>query len=181
MPLEPGTHTLGPDNATLWVHTARTGAIAKAGHDLDIEVTSWSAKLEVDSDGVAPRLSLSADARSLRVRAGHGGLQALGDDDKAGIAKTIDDEVLEGTPIEFRSTTVAPGADGNVLDVQGELEMFGTSRPVSFMLRLDGDRLTGEATVKQTDWGRKPYSALFGTLKVADEVRVEIDGRLGGT
>ena len=38
--------------------------------------------------------------------------------------------------------------------------------------------LTGTATLKQTDWGCKPYSALFGTLKVADEVRVEIDGRL---
>ena len=29
--------------------------------------------------------------------------------------------------------------------------------------------------VKQTDWGIKPYSALFGALKVADEVEVAID------
>ena len=33
--------------------------------------------------------------------------------------------------------------------------------------------------VKQTEWGMKPYTALFGALKVADEVRVEIDARLG--
>jgi polyisoprenoid-binding protein YceI len=39
-------------------------------------------------------------------------------------------------------------------------------------------RFSGEATIKQSDWGMKPYSALFGTLKVADEVRVAIDGRL---
>ena len=32
--------------------------------------------------------------------------------------------------------------------------------------------------VKQTEWGMKPYTALFGTLKVADEVRVEIDAGL---
>ena len=39
-------------------------------------------------------------------------------------------------------------------------------------------RLTGTATVKQTDWGMKPYTALFGTLKVADEVEVAIDAGL---
>jgi polyisoprenoid-binding protein YceI len=181
MSIEPGTHTLGPDNATLWVHTGRRGAIAKVGHDLDIEVTSWSATIETEADGVAPRLSLTADARSLRVREGKGGAQSLGDDDREGIAKTIDEEVLEGTPIEFRSTTVAAGADGHTFDVQGELEMFGASRPVAFALNLDGDRLTGTAMLKQSDWGRKPYSTLFGTLKVADEVRIEVDGRLGGT
>ncbi len=38
--------------------------------------------------------------------------------------------------------------------------------------------MTGTAVVKQTEWGMKPYSALFGALKVADEVRVEIDAAL---
>jgi hypothetical protein len=42
---------------------------------------------------------------------------------------------------------------------------------------LDG-RLTGSAVLKQSEWGMKLYSALFGTLKVADEVRVEIDAGL---
>ena len=35
--------------------------------------------------------------------------------------------------------------------------------------------LSGKAVVKQTDWGMEPYSALFGALKVADEVEVEVD------
>ena len=37
---------------------------------------------------------------------------------------------------------------------------------------------TGAATVRQTDLGLKPYSILFGTLKVADEVRITIDADL---
>ena len=32
--------------------------------------------------------------------------------------------------------------------------------------------------IKQTDWKIKPYSALFGTLKVADEVEVAVDARV---
>jgi len=43
---------------------------------------------------------------------------------------------------------------------------------------VDGDHLTGSAQVKQTDWRMKPYSALFGTLKVADVVEVSIDATL---
>ena len=32
--------------------------------------------------------------------------------------------------------------------------------------------------VKQTDWKMKPFSALFGTLKVADVVEITIDARI---
>ena len=48
----------------------------------------------------------TADATSLRVREGTGGMQALGDDDKASIEQTIDDEVLKRQAIAFRSTAV---------------------------------------------------------------------------
>ena len=40
------------------------------------------------------------------------------------------------------------------------------------------DLITGSAFVKQTDWKMKPFSALFGTLKVADVVEVSIDARV---
>ena len=43
-------------------------------------------------------------------------------------------------------------------------------------MAVDADgMLRGTAVVKQSDWGMKPYSALFGALKVADEVEVAID------
>lgn len=168
---------LGPDNATLTVRTKRTGAASKAGHDLLIEVGSWSATFDPDAD---PALTLTADSRSLRVIEGSGGIQALDDDDRAGIAKTIDEEVLKGTPIEFRSTAVKglslPPGEGQSLKVEGELELAGVRHPIGFELATGEDgRLTGRATVRQSDWGMKPYSALFGTLKVADEVEVAVE------
>ena len=166
--------SFGPENALLTVRTKRTGAASKAGHDLLIEVTSWSATLDPEGD---PELTLSADSRSLRVLEGTGGIQALGDDDKAGIQQTIDDEVLEGTPIEFRSTRLELG---DPIRVEGELELHGERRPIAFELTPAGDgALTGTAVVRQSEWGMKPYSALFGTLKVADEVEVTVDTRTG--
>jgi polyisoprenoid-binding protein YceI len=179
MPIQTGTHKLGPSNGTLSVKTGRTGAAAKAGHNLVIEVTSWEATLEVGEDPSQTSVSLDADATSLRVREGTGGIQALGDDDKASIQQTIDDDVLKRQDISFRSTTVRPAADGNRISVDGELKLRGKTQPVAFdLLAGDDGKLSGSAVVKQTAWGIKPYSTLFGALKVADEVEVEVDASL---
>jgi hypothetical protein len=167
--MPPDVQRFGPENATLTVRTKRTGAASKAGHDLVIEVTSWSATLDLDAD---PALTLTADASSLRVLDGTGGVQALDDGDKAGIAQTIDEEVFEGTAIEFRSTSVEAG---DPIRVEGELELRGERRPIAFELTSRDGCFTGTAVVRQTDWGMKPYTALFGTLKVADEVQVEVE------
>ena len=179
MPMPPGTHTFGPENGTLAVRTGRTGKASKAGHDLLLHVTAWRATVEVDDASVPVRIALDADATSLRVREGTGGLKELGDDDRANIEQTIDDEVLNRQAIEFRSTSVR--ADGGKLSVEGELTLAGATRPLVLDLTLDGDRLSGSAVVKQSDWGMKLYSSLFGALRVADDVHVSFEGQLAST
>ncbi len=176
MAIQAGTHRLGPDNATLSVHTKRKGAAAKAGHDLVIHVTSWEGTLEVGDDPAATRIALDADATSLRVQKGTGGVQALGDDDKANIHQTIDDEVLKRQDISFRSTAVEPEGDGGRIRVTGDLTLAGTTRPAEFDLVVDdAGKLSGTAVITQSLWGMKPYSALFGALKVADDVEIVLD------
>lgn len=161
---------LGPEHGTLTVRTGRSGAAAKAGHDLVLEVRRWHGTLTPEE------VTLTADAGSFRVVSGSGGISPLGDEEKAGIARAIDEKVLQGGTIAYRSSRVT-ALDGGY-DVEGELDLRGTSRPLAFALRLDGDHLTGSAQVKQSDWRIKPYSALFGTLKVADAVEVSIDATL---
>jgi polyisoprenoid-binding protein YceI len=165
-------YTLGPDDGTLSVRTGRTGTVAKAGHDLLIHVDRWSATLDLDT----PKVTLDADATSLHVIEGTGGMKSLDEDDRANIRQTIDDEILKRVEISFRSTEVQQ-SDGR-LAVRGELTLVGATRPITFDLALYDDHVSGSAVVTQTEWGMKPYSALFGALKVADEVRVEIDARL---
>ena len=179
MSIKPGTYDLGPDTGTLLVKTKRAGAAAVAGHDLTIEVTSWNATLDVAADRGQSAIALEADARSLRVREGTGGIQKLGEDDKDGIRQTIEEEVLRHRVIEFRSSAVDAGPGSDRLNVRGDLQLAGSGAPITFELILGEDgRLIGSATVKQTAWGIKPYSALFGTLKVADQVEVTIDAAL---
>lgn len=179
MTIPAGTYHLGPEQATLTVRTGKGGAASKAGHNLLMEVGSWSATLQTADDPSATTIQLTADSGSITVIEGTGGIQALGDDEKVSIKKTIDDDVLKGSTIEFHSTGVQIDGNGGPLRVQGELELLGARRPLTLELRASDDgHLTGTATVKQTDWGIKPYSALFGTLKVLDEVQVALDGRL---
>jgi len=174
--IEAGTHRYGPDNATLSVRTRRGGAAARAGHDLLIHVTRWEGALEVGEDARPTGATLTADSTSLRVREGTGGIQSLGDEDKANIEQTIDDEVLRRRDIAFRSTRVEPGADGR-LSMEGELTLAGTTKPIAFDLTIGDDgHVSARAVVTQTRWGMKPYSALFGTLKVLDDVEVALEG-----
>lgn len=172
-----GTHQLGPDQATLSIHTGRAGAAAKAGHDLVIEVTEWKAELTLAEDPADARVALDADSGSLRVVEGSGGIQPLSDEDKANIEQTIDDEVLEGRPISFRSERAAPAEAGIRFD--GELRIGDARGAAGFELAIgDGDALHASTTLKQSDWGIKPYSALFGALKVRDELEILLDGHL---
>ncbi len=174
--VSPGTHTLGPDDGSLVVKTYREGVAAKAGHDLVIDVTGWSATVEV-ADG-AWSIQLSADPRSLHVREGLRGVKPLTDKDRAEIRKTIDEKVLQGRPIEFRSSAVRPAGAGPVA-VEGELTIAGSSRPVTAQLDAEPDgRLHGSVPVTQTQYGIKPYRGLMGALKVRDDVEIVIDVRL---
>jgi polyisoprenoid-binding protein YceI len=176
-----GTYTLGPDSASLKVWTGKEGKAAKAGHNLEIEVGDRSATVELGETPEDTRLSLTVSSRSLRVLAGSGGIQKLGEDDKANIGKTIDDEVLKGGEIAFHSTGVHGIEGTHDLHVHGDLNLLGGTAPVAFTLAIDDDgSVNGEVVIKQSDFGMEPYSALFGTLKVKDEVRLTVVGKLPG-
>ena len=176
MSIPAGTYRFGPDNGTLAVNTGRRGAVAKAGHDLLLHVTDWEGTLEIGADSASSRVEVRADGGSLKVQEGTGGMQALDDDDRANIEQTIDDEVLRRDQVTYRSTEVVPDGDG--LRVAGELTLQGRTAPLTLHVAVADGMLTAGGVVRQTDFGMKPYSALFGALKVADEVRVSLSAKL---
>jgi polyisoprenoid-binding protein YceI len=177
--LRAGIHELGPDTASLVVKTYREGLAAKAGHDLIIDVRQWGATLEVGEDLSQSSLRLHADARSLYPREGLRGVKPFTDKDRDEVRKNIDEKVLGGEPISFRSSAVEADGGGGRLLVRGELTIHGQSRPAGFELSVAADgHVTGTAQLVQSEWGIKPYRGLMGALKVRDSVEVVFDGVL---
>ena len=175
MSIPSGTHRFGPDNARLSLRTERAGAAAAAGHDLVIRVTSWEGELVV---GDEPGMELTADATSLRVVESTGGMQTLDERETTSIHETIDQEVLVGSGHHLPLHPSRRSRRSRV-HAEGELTLVGQTRPIVVDLTIsDAGELSGSVVVKQSDWGMKPYSALFGTLKVKDEVLVVFEGHL---
>lgn len=173
-----GSFKLGPSDGQLLVRIYREGMAKKVGHDLVMELTSWSANVTVDGDSSS--IDATADPRSFEVREASGGVKPLSDGDRADIKKNIENKVLntgKHPEILFRSTSVrSTGPDRGT--ISGELTIAGTTRPVDFDVVVNGDRARMTATVVQSQWGIKPFSAMMGALKVKDAVEMEADVRL---
>jgi len=181
MTLRTGTYTIGPGDGTLLVMTRREGAAAKMGHDLTLAAGRWSATVVVGVDPAQSSVTATIDAASLEVRDAVGGAIPITDKQRAEVAANIRDKVLavsKHPEISFHSTLIA-GDDASAV-VTGELTIAGRTRPAQLELTVadDGEHVHGVATVAQTEYGIKPYSAMLGALKVRDRVHIEVNVRL---
>ncbi len=178
-----GTYEVGPSQGTLQLHTGREGVAKKVGHDLVIEAGRWSAKVNVDADDLTrSTATVTVDTRTLEVISGEGGAKALSDKDRKDIKENIDKKVLKTDKfpeITFKSgRVVSKGADAAT--VHGDLTIMGTSRPAAMDISLTGAKAVGTMTIKQSDWGIKPFSALMGALKLADVLEVRVEATVPG-
>lgn len=183
MAMQSGRHQLGMDSGRITLRTYRDGLVAQAGHDLTIEIARWSGELVIATDLAPASLTVTADLQSLVVRDGTGGLKPLTDKDKREIAVTARkvlsaDRFPEAT---FTATGFQP-ADGGAQGEQsggvitGTLALAGRTGPLHLRVSPAGSwRYQATTTVKQTDFGIKPYTAFLGTLKVRDAVDVQVE------
>ena len=173
-----GTYDIGPSQGTFRLHTSREGMAKKVGHDLVIEATNWTAKVDVDGDDISrSTANVTVDTRSFKVVSGTGGAKPLSDKDRRDIEDNIDKKVLNTgkfPEITFGSTSVKSTGGDNVT-VLGDLTIMGTTRPASMDITVAGDKATGTMNLKQSDWGIKPFSALMGALKLADALTIQVE------
>jgi polyisoprenoid-binding protein YceI len=181
MAVHSGRLQFGSERGRIVLLTSRDGLAATAGHDLTIELTQWTAELEVADDRAPTGLTVRADMNSLVVREGRGGVKPLTDRDRREIAVTA--RKLLRVDRFPAATFTATRFDGNGDEggaIEGTLSMAGADRP----LRLTVTRKAGDGAyhatgaLRQTDYGIKPYTAFLGALKVSDQVRLEIDVEL---
>lgn len=175
-----GKYELGPEQATLRLNTFREGMARKVGHDLILEVARWDAVVEVDADDVTrSTVTASADAQSITVLDGTGGVKPVSNGDRADIKKNMDKTLQTGKhpQITFRSTSIeSQGQDRYT--VHGDLTIAGNTRPCSLDVSLEPGAAKATTTIAQTNFGIKPYSGLMGALKVRDTVDIHVEATL---
>ncbi len=176
------TVTITPTNDDLHILTTAEGAASRVGHDLVLDVDDFRASIVFDGD-LPTDVRLVAALASLRVLSGTGGLKPLTAGDRAQIlrnaAKALKADDASG--VLFASSDVARTDAG--FQLTGAVTINGVTQPLVAQVSVaEGeDRWTVSSTVelRQSDFGITPYSAMFGTLKVADVVRVQFDAAVG--
>jgi polyisoprenoid-binding protein YceI len=170
-----GSWTLDAAAGELTVRTGVAGRAARMGHRLTLAMTRWQAGVKwVEGEPSTGELVVEVD--SLQVLRGEGGVKGLSGPEKT-VARSNALKSLSASrfpQIRFLADVIAKTEDGYRL--QGTLHIRGNARPHTIDLRTDelGDswRLAAESTVRQSDFGVKPFSMLLGSLRVADEVAV---------
>jgi len=175
----PGTYSVGSDTGHLYLRTSREGVASRAGHDLLIAVRQWSGTVGIDAatgpDGLKVTIKVEVDMSSLDIVEGTGGIAPLSAHDRAEISKTARKLLdVDHFPMAvFVSTLTTSTASRGTID--GTATIRGQSAPASLDVTGDGDTSWEcHATIRQSDFGIKPYRAFFGALRLADPIGVEI-------
>jgi polyisoprenoid-binding protein YceI len=179
MPDTARRYRIGPGSGRLLVRTSRQGFAAKVGHDLTIEVTRWSGEVDTGGDDPsAASVTATIELDSFAVREGTGGALPLTAKDKTEIDGNIRKVLASGrdTTATFTSTRVTPSGTGGT--IEGNLRLNGVERPITVRVGTDGQHHRATASVVQSEFGIKPYTAFLGALKLKDQVVVEVDVEL---
>jgi polyisoprenoid-binding protein YceI len=164
-------HNIDTGKSTLTIHVGKTGALSGLGHEHEVRAPIHSGMADT---GAHPAAELRVDARELRVID-----EDSSEKDRAEVQKTmLGPEVLDSEhyqEIVFKSTVAEPAGQGQ-WTLRGNLTLHGQTRPVTVHVTLKDGRYTGDATVKQTDFGIKPPGK--AGIKAKDELRIEFEVRL---
>ena len=167
--------TLDASDGELQLRTGVTGRAARMGHRLTIAMTRWQAT--VNWDGAKPvTAELVVDTNSLEVLRGDGGVKGLSGPEKVVVRSNALRSLNAGRFPEIRFTAEAIDETDDGYRLSGILQIRGRSREQVIGLRTDdlGDswRMSAESTVRQSDYGIKPFSLLMGSVQVTDDVTV---------
>jgi len=165
--------TITPADGGLLLHTGVAGRAARMGHRLTIAMTNWRATVRwADSRPGSAELTVETD--SLEVLRGDGGVRGLSGAERALVRSNALKSLSASRfpQIRYHAEDIEKTEDGYRLT--GALQIRGASRDHVIEMRTEdlGDswRMSLESTIRQSDYGIKPYSLLMGSVQVADEV-----------
>ncbi len=178
---KPHTYTIVTSESSFWVYVEKAGLLSGLAHNHEIGVKSFSGRIVVPEAGASGgSLELDVNAQSLMVLD-----KKPSEEDKKKIYSSMHSEVLESAKyqkISFKSASVSDlkkTGDGYGFTLNGDLTLHGVTKriavPVNATITPQQLRAIGKYTLRQSDYGIKPYSAAGGTIKVKNEVVVNFN------
>lgn len=162
------------------VQAFATGILSAMGHNPTIGISKFSG--EVDFSAEAPQgqgLRLSIEAASLHV------MDDMSDKDRREIEKMMNEQVLEIAKypeILYESSAASiTRMEGSLYSaaLAGTLSFHGVTRsqPLTARVAVFGEmlRVSGEFTLRQSDYQIKPVVVAGGALKLKDELKFSFE------
>lgn len=162
------------------VQAFATGLLSSFGHSPKIEIRDYNAEIQCVPD--------TFDKAFLRVTVQTAVMEVLDElkkDDRQKLEKEMYDKVLDVThfPVavyESREITIQKlSGDLMTAQVNGDLSFRGVvqSLPLRANVTVLGTnlRITGDFTLRQSDYGIKPVSFAAGALRLKDELKFNFD------
>lgn len=155
------------------------GFIARRYPTHRVEVKNFSGIIEVSDRGEAQvAVEVEAEAKSLTNAD-----EAMTEFERREFHNVLNNLVLESDKfpkIKFVSVSISDArmsGETRAFTLNGDLTLRDATKRVSFPVTVTiakGQlRATGEAKVKQTDFGITPYSGKLGMIKMGDEVKID--------
>ena len=167
-----------PGQSQFGVQAFAAGMLSFLGHSPTFAVRDFAGGLTTEG-GTVTGLALTVKAGSLQL------VDSVSDKDRREIEETMRRDVLETAKfptIAYEAAKVSADlvAQGRYrLRVGGRLSLHGVTRPQPVEAELlvfdDGIRLRGESSLRLSDYRIRPVTALAGTIKLKDELKVSFD------
>ncbi len=170
-------YRLGPELSQFTVQAFASGMLSFLGHSPTFAVRDFTGSVAFAGGTIdTMRLELAVRAASLEL------LDKVRPSDRREIEGMMRGDVLEAEAypeVRFVSEEVAGGpvAQGHYrARIAGRLSLHGVTQPHAVNAEVlhfaDGVRLRGESLLRLSDYRIRPVTALGGTIRLKDEVKV---------
>lgn len=172
-------YRIDPARSRFAVQAFSGGLLAAFAHSPTFAVREFSGEVRLGDSAEGLELAMTINPGSLELE------DRVSASDRREIEDRMRGEVLETTAfreIAYRGTAVRADTIGQGryrVVIEGDLTLHGPTRPYRIDAELivfgDGLRLGGGGTVRMSEFGIRPVTAVGGTIKLKDELRLSFD------
>jgi polyisoprenoid-binding protein YceI len=175
------------NKGVLYVQVYKAATLAAdLSHDHAIQAVGWAGKGTWDAEDYSscnislsvPVNNLQVDKPEIRKMAGIEGTisESMRQDVKKHMLSDVQLDADKYPMITFRSTSCE--GSGSSMTLKGNFTMHGKTNAISVPVTVANDNglsLKGSFSLKATDYGIEPYSAMFGAVGNKNEMKITFD------